>query len=240
MGPGLVTQETVPCSTCSGKGSFYADKDKCKRCKGARTVSQKKILELYIPRGSREGDKIVLAGEGDQMPDQEPGDIVFELVETEHETFDRAGADLQAELHITLAEALTGFHRVVLTHLDGRGIALNLPQPEGRVLRPGQILKVRGEGMPHKKSDAMGDLYLVLKIDFPEDGWLADEAALQRVRAVLPKDAPVVKADTVDEVDFEDVPDLEEFGAGSGDPRSGAEWADEEGEEEEGAQCAQQ
>ena len=66
VGPGLVTQETVPCSTCSGRGKWYADKDKCKKCKGARITKQKKILELYIPRGSREGEKIVLAGEADQ------------------------------------------------------------------------------------------------------------------------------------------------------------------------------
>lgn len=239
IGPGLVTQERVPCSTCNGRGSFFADKDKCKKCKGARTVSQKKILELYIPRGSREGEKIVLAGEADQVPDQEPGDIVFELVETEHPVFHRAGADLRADLHITLAEALTGFNRVVLTHLDGRGISLNVTQPKGRILKPDQILKVPGEGMPHKKSDAKGDLYLVVKIDFPEDGWLTDEATAQKIRDVLPKPKPEIKTETMDEVEWDVVPTMDEFGAGSGDPRGGAEWEDDE-EEGETAQCAQQ
>ncbi|GAB7354212.1 hypothetical protein MBLNU459_g4757t1 [Dothideomycetes sp. NU459] len=239
VGPGLVTQETVPCSTCSGRGSYYADKDKCKKCKGQRTVSQKKILELYIPRGSRQGDKIVLAGEADQVPDQEPGDIIFELTEVQHETFLRAGADLQAELHITLAEALTGFNRVVVTHLDGRGISLNVNQPKGRILKPDQIIKVEGEGMPIKKTDAKGDLYLVVKIDFPEDGWLEDNATIQKIRDVLPKPKLEIKTDTVDEVEWDVASNLDEFGAGSDDPRAGAEWEDEE-EEGEQAQCAQQ
>ena len=86
VGPGLVQQESIPCSTCDGRGTFYAEKDKCKKCKGMRTIKQKKILELYIPRGSRQGERIVLAGEADQDPDdEEPGDIIFELVEETHD-----------------------------------------------------------------------------------------------------------------------------------------------------------
>lgn len=246
VGPGLVTQETVACSTCSGRGSFYADKDKCKKCKGARTVKQKKILELYIPRGSKEGEKIVLAGEADQDPDDaEPGDIIFELVEEPHKTFHRAGADLQAELEITLSEALTGFNRIVLTHLDGRGIQLRVDQPKGKVLRPDQIFKVVGEGMPYKKSDAKGDLYFTVNVKFPEDGWLKDQAAVERVKAVLPPAEPVQfktgeTPETVDEVDFEEVDGMDDFGGGSDDPRGGAEWEDDDEEGAEGPQCAQQ
>jgi DnaJ family protein A protein 2 len=240
VGPGLVTQETVACSTCSGRGSYFADDKKCKKCKGARTTSQRKILELYIPPGSRQGDKIVLPGEADQVPDQEPGDIIFDLVETPHDTFARAGSDLQAELKVTLAEALTGFNRVVLTHLDGRGISLHVKQPAGRILRPGEIIKVAGEGMPIKRSDAKGDLYLIVDVAFPEDGWLREESAIQKIRDVLPKSKDAeIKAEEVDEVDWEIVNDLEDFGAGSGDPRAN-EWEDDSDEEGEAAQCAQQ
>lgn len=248
VGPGMVTQQTVPCTTCHGRGSFYQEKDKCKKCKGVRTVKQKKILELYVPRGSREGEHIVLAGEADQDPDDsEPGDIIFELVEEDHKTFNRAGSDLQAEIQISLAEALTGFNRVVLRHLDGRGLQLNVQQPEGKVLRPEEILKIRGEGMPIKRSDAKGDLYLTLKINFPTDGWLKDQAALERVRAVLPTGEPLKfetgeTPETIDEIhDFEVLDTIEGFGANSDDPRAaGAEWEDEDEGEGQPAQCAQQ
>ncbi|GAM88978.1 hypothetical protein ANO11243_070120 [Dothideomycetidae sp. 11243] len=244
VGPGLVTQETLPCTTCAGRGSYFADKDKCKKCKGARVVSQKKILELYVPRGAREGDKIVLAGEADQVPGQsEPGDLVFTVAEKEHDTFVRAGADLSADIEIDLSEALTGFSRVVLTHLDGRGIKVSVNQPAGKVIRPDDVLLVRGEGMPVKRSDERGDLYLVVKVKFPADGWLKDEAAIKRVREVLPRDAPAdVKAEVVDDVHFEVVDSMEGFGAGSGDPRGGAEWEDEDEDGAGGAeaQCAQQ
>jgi len=196
------------------------------------------MLELYIPPGSREGDRIVLAGEADQKPDQLPGDVVFVLTEKEHETFRRAGADLCADITITLAEALTGFEKVVLTHLDGRGISIRAPQKKGEILRPEQVLKVMGEGMPVKRSDAKGDLYLVVKIEFPEDGWLKD-AAIKRIREVLPGPGPPIQTEVTDEVEFEKDADLDDFGAGSGDPRGGSEWEDED-DEDHAPQCAQQ
>ncbi|KAH6864181.1 hypothetical protein CC77DRAFT_746348 [Alternaria alternata] len=241
VGPGLVTQETVPCGNCQGSGQVIPEKQRCKKCKGKKVVETKNVLELYIPRGARQGERIVLAGEADQLPDQEPGDIIFTLTETPHDVFERAGADLRAELKVSLVEALTGFNRVVITHLDGRGLKLNVQQPNGNVLRPGQILKIEGEGMPMKRSDARGDLYLVVDVEFPEDGWLKNDAAVQKLRDALPKDEKSEeKHEEEEEVDVEWDADMEEYGAGSGDPRAGgAEWEDDD-EEAEGPQCATQ
>jgi DnaJ family protein A protein 2 len=129
-------------------------------------------------------------------------------VEDDHEIFQRAGDDLSAELNVTLAEALTGFSRVVLKHLDGRGI--HLTHPPGKVLRPGQILKVAGEGMPLKKSDLKGDLYLVVKIEFPDDGWTEDATALEELKKILPKPEPAIEATEVDEVEFDSDADIED------------------------------
>ena len=234
VGP-MLTQETQECSACGGAGSVYNPKDKCKKCKGKRTTEERKQLEIYIPRGAREGEKIVLEGEADQVPGtSEPGDIIFHLVELPHDVFQRAGADLSAKLEITLAEALLGFNRVVLKHLDGRGIQLKHPKEEGKILRPGQVLKVKGEGMPYKKSDVKGDLYLIVDIKFPEDGFLSDPQAVEQLRRLLPGPPPPIQADEVDEVQFEDEADIEEFGHGEG----GGEWVDED--EEGQAQCATQ
>ncbi|EKD19915.1 DnaJ domain containing protein [Drepanopeziza brunnea f. sp. 'multigermtubi' MB_m1] len=237
VGPGLVTQERMVCDACTGTGKMFKEKDKCKKCKGKRTTSEKKVLEIYIPRGAQEGERITLEGEGDQVPDQTPGDIVFTLVEEDHAIFNRAGDDLSAEVDVTLAEALTGFSRVVLKHLDGRGIHLNHPQ--GKVLRPGQVLKVAGEGMPLKKSDAKGDLYLIFKVVFPENGWTADESAFADLKKVLPKPEAPIEATEVDEVEFESDAEIEEFGANSRGPGGGSGWEDED-EDEGQPQCAQQ
>jgi DnaJ family protein A protein 2 len=50
---GFLTQQTVTCTTCKGQGSYFSPKDKCKKCKGERVTEEKKMLELYIPRGTK-------------------------------------------------------------------------------------------------------------------------------------------------------------------------------------------
>lgn len=156
------------------------------------------MLEVYIPRGSKEGDKIVLEGEADEQPGYDTGDIVFVLEEKEHEVFSRAGADLMAPLKVDLVETLTGFSRVVLKHLDGRGIQLT--HPVGEILKPGQTIKIPGEGMPHKKGEGKGDLYLAVQIEFPENGWSPD---VEAIRKVLPVAKPeVITGEPIDELDY--------------------------------------
>ena len=207
IGPGMMGREAVMCDHCQGSGTTVKEKDRCKKCKGKKTTQEKKALEIYIPRGSMQGERIVLEGEADQNPDQIPGDIVFTLVEEPHDTFTRIGQDLSTELKITLGEALMGFSRTVLTHLDGRGIAID--RPHGKILRPGDCLKIPGEGMPMKRGEDKGDLYLLVDIEFPADDWLKNESQADALKKLLPPPAAPITADEVDEVDYEDDADIE-------------------------------
>ena len=123
FGPGFVTRQEVDCRDCEGSGETFKPQDACKKCKGTRTIKQKNRVTVYIDRGSRTGDRIVLRGEGEQYPDQTPGDIILQLRVAEHPSFTLVpGTDnLQTEITLTLSEALLGFERLILTHLDGRG-----------------------------------------------------------------------------------------------------------------------
>lgn len=197
-------------------------------------IGQSQITDQIV----REGEKIVLEGEADQVPDQEPGDIVFHLEQVEHPTFQRAGADLSATIDVTLAEALTGFSRVVVKHLDGRGIELTHPKTKGEVLSPGQVLRVAGEGMPFKKSDSRGDLYLIVNVKFPDEKWQPSAATLERLKEMLPKPDPLIQAETIDDVEYDSKADMGDFGGG--DERGGSAWVDDDGEDGEPAQCATQ
>lgn len=74
-------------------------------------------------------------------------------------------------VHITLSEALLGFSRILITHLDGRGIHVN--SEKGRIMRSGDTIVVRGEGMPvRKRPDQKGDLYIAFEVDMPSEEWL--------------------------------------------------------------------
>lgn len=52
VGP-ILTQSTAECTVCKGQGSFFSPKDKCKKCKGLKVIEEKKMLEIYIPRGAK-------------------------------------------------------------------------------------------------------------------------------------------------------------------------------------------
>jgi len=71
----------------------------------------------------KDGQQIRFAGEGDQEPDREPGDVVIVLDEKEHNVFQRKGIDLRMQQEITLTEALCGFHHVIQT-LDNRSLVI--------------------------------------------------------------------------------------------------------------------
>lgn len=208
IGPGMVRRAQVQCDHCQGSGNYYKEKDRCKKCKGKRIVDEIKPLEIYIPRGSMQGKQIKLEGEADQAPDQTPGDIIFTLVEEPHDVFTRIGQDLSADLNVTLAESLSGFSRVVLKHLDGRGIHIDFPR--GKILRPNEVIKVAGEGMPVERGETKGDLFLIAKIEFPENGWLSDEKSYEALQKLLPPPAAPIVTEEVDEVDYEEDVDIEE------------------------------
>lgn len=97
--------------------------------------------------------------------------MTFILKTKKHDSFERAGADLITHATITLSEALLGFSRIIVTHLDGRGI--NVSSPPGKIIQPRETIVLRGEGMPiFKRPDSKGDLYVVLTLEMPTDDWL--------------------------------------------------------------------
>lgn len=98
--------------------------------------------------------------------------MIIQLKAKPHESFERSGNDLLTRVKITLSEALMGFSRVLVTHLDGRGIRVS--SPPGKIIKPDQTIVLRGEGMPiYKHPDERGDLYVVLSLEMPDEAWLS-------------------------------------------------------------------
>lgn len=76
-------------------------------------------LFCFVPSGMKDGQKMVIHGEGDQEPDLEPGDVIIVLDQKDHPMFQRRGQDLIMKMNIQLAEALCGFKKTIET-LDER------------------------------------------------------------------------------------------------------------------------
>lgn len=187
LAPGIVTNKYVPCTSCIGRGILYREKDKCKHCTGSGITEETKILEAYFPRGAQDGHKVVLEGEADEEYGKTPGSVIIEVHQQPHDTFERKKNDLYATIKVSLAEAVCGFSRVVLKHLDGRGVRVTTPP--GTVIRPSEVIKIKGEGMPIPRTDVAGDLYIHVDIQFPENGWCRETSGFRKLRDILPTPA---------------------------------------------------
>lgn len=193
VGPGLVTQVMADCSKCKGEGKIYRSKDLCKKCKGTKVTEETKMLEFEIKKGSRSGESVVLKEESDEYPGKQTGDIILTFHCKPHSRFTRKGNDLYCHYKIPLVDALCGFSKIMVEHLDGRYIKLTTPK--GKVIRPGDFIKIDNEGMPIKEDElswfsktTKGSLFIEMEIEFPKDNWYLEKNDLLKLKNVLPND----------------------------------------------------
>lgn len=130
---------------------------------GKAPAQVQELLEIPVRQGWREGTRITFEGQGDELPDEPPSDIVFVVKEEMHPRFERHGQDLITRASISLATALTG-GSISLETLDHRWISIPLTD----IVHPEKIITVPGEGMPcGKGSNNKGDLHVSFDIGFP-------------------------------------------------------------------------
>ncbi|KAF6757205.1 DnaJ-domain-containing protein [Ephemerocybe angulata] len=235
------------CRDCKGAGERLKEKERCKKCKGQKVVTEKNRQEIHIERGSPDRHRIVLRGAGDEYPGIPPGDVTFLLKTQKHESFERIGDDLITHVTITLSEALLGFDRILVSHLDGRGIKVS--SPPGKVIKPQETIILRGEGMPiYKRPDDKGDMHVILTLEMPDDQWLKtiDLKALASLLPPKKKELEPLPA-IVDEVPYEesDIGDLRssfldhEGFEGQFDEHD-SDWSDEDDDEDGEPECRPQ
>jgi DnaJ homolog subfamily A member 2 len=179
MGPGMYSQSTQPCDDCDGAGEIINLEKRCKTCKGKKIKRDKKKIEQEIDKGCPHKEQYTISGEGDCVPDVEPGDVIVVVKVRDNKIYKRKGADLYMEKEISLLEALTGVDFTIM-HLDGRIIKIN--NTKGQIVKPGQKMTVEGLGMPfHKTSYKFGNLFITFKIKFPDTMTSAEATTVANV-----------------------------------------------------------
>ncbi|KZO95866.1 hypothetical protein CALVIDRAFT_537836 [Calocera viscosa TUFC12733] len=179
LGP-MMQQIQQQCTDCDGTGEIINPKDRCKQCNGKKTISEKKVLEVHIDKGMKGGETITFAGESDQAPDMVPGDVVIVIEEKKHDRFTRKGNDLIAEVDIDLLSALGG-GSFAIQHLDERALMVTIVP--GEIIKDGAVKVIHGQGMPSRRHHDFGDLYVRLKVNFPES---IDPAVIPLLEQALP------------------------------------------------------
>ena len=157
---GFFIEERV-CPACKGTGQII--KNPCRKCGGTGKVSRKKTLEVTIPAGIDDENRMRLAGQGEAgMHGGPAGDLYLFVHVKPHKLFRREGPNLFCTVPLTMTDAALGT-TIDIPCIDGT--------TEKTVLEPGiqtgHEIRLRKKGMPVLQSKAFGDMFVRFKVETP-------------------------------------------------------------------------
>ncbi|MCI3931988.1 molecular chaperone DnaJ [Streptomyces sp. AN091965] len=151
---------TDPCVDCKGRGLIA--ETPCEVCHGSGRAKSSRTMQVRIPAGVSDGQRIRLRGKGAPGERGGPAGDLYVVVHVDaHPVFGRKGENLTVTVPVTLSEAALGGEVRVPT-LGGVPVTLKLPPgtPNGRTMR------VRGKG-PARKDGTPGDLLVTVEVSVP-------------------------------------------------------------------------
>jgi molecular chaperone DnaJ len=155
--------ETVrPCGRCHGEGKIV-DKP-CSACRGTGKVKKNRKIQVRIPAGVDSGARLRIQNEGEQgIRGGPPGDLYITILVRPHKRLQRDGYNLITTQTIDFVQAALGA-QVEIPLLGGASHTLNIP--EGT--QPGDVITVKGKGVPHLHSHRHGDLQVIIEVTIPK------------------------------------------------------------------------
>ncbi|PYX39027.1 MAG: molecular chaperone DnaJ, partial [Acidobacteria bacterium] len=147
----------VQCPRCHGTGKNIST---CSTCHGEGTIERTEPLEVRIKPGTRDGQRIRLAGKGNAGAHGGPQGDLYVIIKTgEHPVFQRDGDDIRLTVPVSVTEAALGA-KIEVPTIDGRTL---LKIPPGT--QCGQKLRLREKGVPSATTEgARGDEIVEIKV----------------------------------------------------------------------------
>lgn len=154
--------ETVrTCTACRGEGKVV--EKPCTNCRGAGKVKKARKIEVRVPAGVDHGSHLRIQGEGEAGSyGGPPGDLYISLAVKPHPVFKRDGYTLISNIEIDFVQAALGAD-IEMDLLGGAHHTLHIP--EGT--QPGDVITIKGKGVPHVHGNRQGDLKVVVKVKIP-------------------------------------------------------------------------
>jgi molecular chaperone DnaJ len=151
---------TQTCPRCAGAGSVIDTP--CRRCQGNGRVLEERELEVEIPPGIHDGQRIRLSGEGHAgLLGGRAGDVYVRVRVRPDPRFVREGDDVVSTVDLTMTQAALGA-RVTVPTLDGEVEVEFEPGTQ-----PGEVRVLPGLGMPVLQGDGRGDHRLLVNVTVP-------------------------------------------------------------------------
>jgi molecular chaperone DnaJ len=160
QGQGFFVVQTT-CPQCGGAGKVIPDP--CGSCRGSGVTPKKITIKVRIPPGIEDGSRLRVGGEGEPGRDGGPrGDLFVFVSVAEDQFFERHNNDVACKVPLTYAQAALGADIEVPT-LDG---SATLRIPAGT--QPGDMLRMRGLGIPDPEHGKRGDQIVMATINVPK------------------------------------------------------------------------
>jgi len=151
---------TQACPQCRGRGRVV--EHPCGVCRGEGAVLEERELNVEIPPGIHDGQRIRLSGEGHAGALGGRAGDVYVLVRVKPDRrFVREGNDIYSQVDLTIVQAALGATVPVET-LDG---IVELELPPG--VQPGEVRVLRGKGMPVLQGFGRGDHRVLVNVSVP-------------------------------------------------------------------------
>jgi molecular chaperone DnaJ len=148
------------CPHCHGSGKIVPEP--CVACSGQGKIKKQKTLEIKIPSGIDDGQRIRSTGNGEPGQNGGPsGDLYIEVRLRKHDIFEREGDDLHCQVPVSMTTASLGGEIDVPT-LAGKA---TIDLPEGT--QSGKTFRLRGKGIKGVRSSYPGDLYCHVAVETP-------------------------------------------------------------------------
>jgi len=172
---------TVLCDVCGGDGRVA--KQPCGECRGRGRRAVKRDLDVEVPAGIADGQRIRLSGHGHAGElGAPPGDLYVSVSVRADERFVREGDDLITVLDVPAPLAALGATLEVDT-LEG-SVAVEFAAGT----QPGEVITLRGAGMPGLRRGRKGDLRVVINVIVPRRLSAEQRALMERVNESLSED----------------------------------------------------
>lgn len=151
------------CQNCRGTGKII--KTPCKNCNGKGFIKINKKLDVSIPAGIDNAQRIVLRGQGSAGRNGGVnGDLIIDVRVRPHAVFEREGNNLYCDVPITFAEATLGAE-IDVPVLGGKTEKYTIP--EGT--QTGTSFTLRGKGIADVNTKRRGDLIITVNVETPKN-----------------------------------------------------------------------
>ena len=180
----------APCVACSATGSRIPSP--CRDCRGDGRVRASRSIDVEVPAGVDDGQRLRLAARGPAAPRRGvPGDLYVTVRVAPDPRFERQGEDLLHVRTLAFTQAALGTHLDIETLEDVEELIV----PPGT--QPGQVFRLKGRGIPALRGRGRGDLLVRVDVEVPgrlsaeEDELLRSFAELRGEDVAAPQEKGV-------------------------------------------------